>query len=177
MMHTTIVTHLGPSPLYLPPLCPSSSQSAPMIYHTLSWLSCTHCTFVQVFWCMAACSSHTVHTWSCVHWVQIHLARVDCLPLRQWQQCCLPWTDESTGSTFVSLKNGTSNLILTLHCTTDMHALFPSLLPCLTLPHHQVIWSVWTTWTGQLITLLWPTMLLPPFVLLLHTTLPLLSST
>ena len=177
MMHTTIVTHLGPSPLYLPPLCPSSSQSTPMIYRTLPWLSCTRCMFIRVVQCTAACSSRTVHTWSRVHWVWIHLAQVDCLPLQHRQHHHLPRTDESTGSTFVSLQNGTSNLILTLHCTTDMHVLFPSLLPCLMLPHRQVIWSVWTTWTGQLVTLLWPTMLLLPFTLLLHTVLPLLSST
>ena len=122
MMHMMLVTHLGPSPLYLPPSCPFSSQSIPMICCTLLWLLCTRCTFIWVVWCMATCSSCTVCTLSRVHWVRIHLAWVDHLPLqRQWR--CLPWTSESTGFTFVSLKNGTSNLTLTLHCTTNMHAL------------------------------------------------------
>ena len=75
------ITHLGPSPLYPPPSCPFSSQSTPTTCCTWPWLLCTHCTFIQVVRCMAACSSRTIHTWSCVHWVRIHLARVARLPL------------------------------------------------------------------------------------------------
>ena len=101
---------------------PFSSQSTPATCHTWPWLSCTHCMFIWVVRYMAVCSSCTVHTWSCVHWVQIHLAQVDCLPLRQQQQHHLPQTGESAGFTFVSLKNGTSDLTLTLHCITDMCA-------------------------------------------------------
>ena len=77
------ITHLGPSPLYPLPLCPFSSQSTPMTCCTWPWLSCTHCMYVWVVRCMATCSSHTICTWSCVHWVQIHLAWVDHLPLQQ----------------------------------------------------------------------------------------------
>ena len=123
MTHTMLVTHLGPSPLYPLPSCPFSSQSAPMTCCTWPWLSSTRCTFIQVVQCMATCSSRTIHTWSRVHWVRIHLAQVDRLPLQRHCHRHLPQTGESAGFTFVSLKNGTSDLTLTLCCTTDMCAL------------------------------------------------------
>ena len=81
----------------------------------------------------------------------------------------------------------TGLLIRHLPCTAPLtcthwvcawaRALFPSPLPCLTLPHHWVIRLVWMTWMGQFVTLLQPISLLLPFVLCLCATLLLLSST
>ena len=118
-----LVTHLGPSPLYLPPLCPFSSPSIPVTCHILLLPSCIRCMFIWVVQCTAVYSSHTVRTWSCVHLVRIHLAQVDHLLLRRRHRCCLLQTSESAGLNFVSPKNRTSDLTLTLHCTTNMHTL------------------------------------------------------
>ena len=119
-MHMMLVTHLGPSPLDLPPSCPVSTLSIPATCCILLLPSCIHCMFIWVVQCTAICSSHTVHTWSCVHWVWIHLVQVDHLPLQCHQCRHLPQTSESTGFNFVSPKNGTSDLTLTLRCTTDI---------------------------------------------------------
>ena len=46
------------------------------------------------------------------------------LPLRCCHcHCCFQQTSGSAGFTFVSPKNRTLDLTLTLHCTTDMHTL------------------------------------------------------
>ena len=84
---------------------------------------------------MAVYSSRTVHTWLRVHWVQIHLVQVDRLLLQCRHRCRSLRTSESTGLNFVSPKNRTSDLTLTLHCTTNMHTFpFPFPLPDATSP-------------------------------------------
>ena len=70
------------------------------------------------------------NTWSHVHWVQIHLAQVDHLLLRCCHHCRSLQTSENTGLNFVSPKNGTSELTLTLCCTTNMHVLGACMSVC-----------------------------------------------
>ena len=92
-------------------------------------------------------------------------------PTTLMSQCChSPWTSESTGFNFVSPKNRTSNLTLTLCCTTNMHALgtcmstcafpFPFAFPDATsLPSNLVSLNT----DGAVHMLLQPVMLLLPF--------------
>ena len=185
MMHMMLVTNLGPSPLDPPPLCPFSSLSIP----ATCCISLCFCAFIAHLsgksdaWLfvllaqpalghMCTGSGFICHRWTTYSFDDNNNNTCH-IPVRALDSCLLV---HSSGPPIRNLPcTAPPTCLHWMHAWA--HALFPSPLPFLTLPHHWVIWLVWMTRTGWFITLLWPIMLLLPFALLLHTTLPLPSST